>query len=353
MTEKRWTSWIVGLGVAASLLAAVPASAQRTYATIRVGDPYKGTALEFSTAPRMVLIPDTRVYSIRENNFDNDLYRYDGQWYFVDNGNWYRADSWRGPFVNIRAADVPPDVWNVPTDYRTSWTARTDRTRYSDRTDYRDRTGTPGYPGYGDRGPMMRQGERYRGTSLMFQRQPRMGRIRGTRVQYIRNAFDNDLYRFGNRWYYVENGDWYQGSSWRGPFYYVSFDNVPYAVRSVPMDYRRAWADTNPRDYRRSYGNASYRIGERYNGNASFGLGPNSQPRMAIIPGTDVSYLIDDSDVDLYQYGNDWFLVDSGVWYRASSWQGPFFSISQSSVPRTVIRIPAGYRKTWASPTGY
>src|SRR5258706_16203198 len=82
-------------------------------------------------------------------------------------------------------------------------------------------------------------------------------------------------------------------------------------------------------------------------------LGPNSQPRMAIIPGTDVSYLIDDSDVDLYQYGNDWFLVDSGVWYRASSWRGAFFRIFHSSLPPAVVRVPAPDPQTRASPTRY
>ena len=331
---KTWTSLIAGLGMAASLLAAVPAGAQ-TY-SVRVGDTYEGTALDFNTAPRMVLIPDSRVYYVRENNFDNDLYRFGGQWYFVDNGNWYRANSWRGPFVNIRSRDVPMDVYSVPTEYRTSWSAGNGSTRYTGRA-------------------TMRTGERYRGTSYAFRTRPRMARVPGTRVEFNRNNIDQDMYRFGNRWYFVEDGNWYQARSWRGPYTYVSFNNVPYDVRNVPTDYRRAWTNNNndDRDYRPGYMNTSSRFGQRYNGNGSFRLDSNSTPRMAVVPNTDVYYLTDDSDVDLYHYGSDWYLVDNGTWYRANSWRGPFLSISQNSAPRAVVRIPSGYRKTWVSPTGY
>ena len=130
---------------------------------------------------------------------------------------------------------------------------------------------------------------------------------------------------------------------------------MPYDVRNVPTDYRRAWTNNNndDRDYRPGYMNTSSRFGQRYNGNGSFRLDSNSTPRMAVVPNTDVYYLTDDSDVDLYHYGSDWYLVDNGTWYRANSWRGPFLSISQNSAPRAVVRIPSGYRKTWVSPTGY
>lgn len=328
---NRWTSLVVGLGMTASLLAASPVLSQTV--TVRVGDPYEGTALDFRTAPRMVLIPDTRVYSISDNNFNNDLYRFGGYWYFVDDGNWYRSDSWRGPFVSIRSNTVPRDVWNVPTEYRTSWTTTT-----------RDNTGR--------RYVTTRTvGERYRGTELTFRFQPRMARIPRTRVDYIRSDsdFDNDLYRYNNRWYYVENGDWYQASSWRGPYYYVRFGEVPLAVRTVPSRYRRSWVTASVDRDRWRYREAG-RVGERYTGNVSFSL-DGGQPRMAIIPNTDVYYLRGESDADLYRYRNSWYLVDDGNWYRADSWRGPFFRVRMGDVPSPVVRIPAGYRKTWTPVT--
>jgi len=334
---KRCTTWIVGLGITAALLAAAPAYSQTT---LRVGDPYEGTALEFRSLPRMVLIPNTRVYTINDNNFQHDLYRHGGYWYFVDDGNWYRAASWQGPFLYVRTNTVPRDVWNVPTEYRTTWSP----TRKGQRQVVTTRS----------------VGERYRGTELTFRTQPRMARIPRTRVDYVRSdwrdGFENDLYRYANRWYYVENGDWYQASSWRGPFYYVRFSDVPRQVRTVPTGYRRAWVTTmtdSDRDWRterREYRPAG-RVGMRYTGNISFTL-DGGQPRMAIIPGSSVYYLRDESDADLYRYRDNWYLVDDGVWYRADSWRGPFYSLRTMDVPTPILRIPSGYRKTWVPTSG-
>ena len=35
-----------------------------------------------------------------------------------------------------------------------------------------------------------------------------------------------------------------------------------------------------------------------------------TEPRMAGIPGTAVSYMLDDSEYDLYRVGTSWYLVD-------------------------------------------
>ncbi len=325
---NRLTSWIVGLGMAASLVAAVPADAQRVYTNVRVGDPYTGSVLDFDVAPRMSLIPNSRVYYVNDNNFSGDLYRVGGYWYYVDDGNWFRASSWRGPFLNIRETNVPVDVYRIPGRYRMSWSTGAGR-RY-------ERT-------------YARVGDYYEGTALSFRAQPAMFRIPGSRVYYIRSDFrsdfDNDLYRFGNTWYFVEDGVWYSAPSWRGQFRVVRFRDVPASIRTVPMSYRRSWqmasAGRIDRTYEPVTGSGVYR------GRGSFHIGLNNEPSMAIIPGTRVFYLRDDSDVDLYRYGNTWYMVDNGTWYRAGSWRGPFYRITMGSVPDVVLEIPSGYRKTW------
>src|SRR5215212_8928252 len=76
--------------------------------SINVGDPYSGT-LTFRSAPDMMLIPNSNVYTVRGTT-DYDLYRYDGNFYLVDDGNWYRAQSWRGPFNYVRRESVPRAV---------------------------------------------------------------------------------------------------------------------------------------------------------------------------------------------------------------------------------------------------
>lgn len=329
---KRWTRIIVGLGIALSLQTAANARADRITTTIRVGDPYRGS-VTFQSAPDLTLIPNTDVYTVRDDT-DYDLYRYDGWYYIVDDGSWYRARSWRGPFTYIQMGSVPRDVVTVPMRYRRAWSATTstDYRRSTDRYVIRDTR-------------VVRPGRRYRGTYLSFRTQPRMTLVRGTRVFYVRdNRFDRDLYRYGSNWYYVENGVWYVADSWRGPFFTMRWRDVPVTVRRVPSEYRRTWtfAGANEVDDGDDYYNDR---GTRTVDRSDFVL--DSAPSMSIIPGTSVYFLRDEADYDLYRYGNSWYLADNGVWYRARSWRGPFTRIQTGSVPRSVFTIPSGYRKTW------
>jgi hypothetical protein len=108
---------VVSLGVAA-----VPAPANAATSigvAINVGDPYRGAALRFRSEPEVVLVPSTRVYYV--DDYDYDLYRYGSSWYFVEDGRWYRARSYRGPFTHIRVASVPRSIVTVPVKYRRHW----------------------------------------------------------------------------------------------------------------------------------------------------------------------------------------------------------------------------------------
>ena len=86
---------------------------------ISVGDRYEGATLSFRREPDVVLVPSTKVYYVEHD--DCDLYRYGSYWYFVEEGRWYRARSWRGPFLYIRTATVPRSVRGVPVKYRRNW----------------------------------------------------------------------------------------------------------------------------------------------------------------------------------------------------------------------------------------
>lgn len=87
--------------------------------SINIGDPYRGAALHFRSEPDVVLVPDTRVYYVRD--YDYDVYRYGSYWYFIDDGRWFRARSYRGPFVYIHTATVPRAIVTVPVRYRRHW----------------------------------------------------------------------------------------------------------------------------------------------------------------------------------------------------------------------------------------
>jgi hypothetical protein len=91
----------------------------RVGVSINFGDPYRGGALHFRSEPDLILVPSTRVYYV--DDYDYDVYRYGSYWYFIDDGRWYRARSYRGPFVYVRTTTVPRAIVQVPPRYRRHW----------------------------------------------------------------------------------------------------------------------------------------------------------------------------------------------------------------------------------------
>ena len=59
----------------------------------------------FDEEPEVVLVPRSRVYYVEHRGYD--LYRYGRYWYINDSGYWFRAASYRGPFVGIELRHVP------------------------------------------------------------------------------------------------------------------------------------------------------------------------------------------------------------------------------------------------------
>jgi hypothetical protein len=113
---------LYALAAAAVLAATVTATAQAGTSVdlrVSVGDRYEGATIAFRSEPRVVLVPDTKVYYVRDH--DCDLYRYGRYWYFVEGDRWYRAASWRGPFYHVRYTSVPRSVIGVPVKYRRHW----------------------------------------------------------------------------------------------------------------------------------------------------------------------------------------------------------------------------------------
>jgi len=84
----------------------------------------------------------------------------------------------------------------------------------------------------------------------------------------------------------------------------------------------------------------SIHAGDPYHG---FSLHLSSAPNLVYVPGTSVGY-VQNYDGDLYCYGNQWYLAQGDQWYCGSSYDGPFFEISASSLPFDVSRFPGRYQ---------
>ena len=320
--------------------------------SLRIGDRYNGPDLGFYDEPDVYYTGHSGVYYVRGGR--NDVYRYGNAWYMNYNGDWYRATDYRGPFVFVSYRSVPRAVYTVPKRYRRTWRDYRDTHYYTDyRMRDRDRDRRSGF------GISLRIGERYRGPNLGFYDMPNMVRVPGTYVYYTTDS-DNDVYRYGNYWYMNYNGDWYRAGSYRGPWIFVGFQSVPREVYSVPTQYRRRWSDYRDQHYdwnsstdRVYYRGGettttptfSLRIGQRYSGpEISF----STEPDVVAVPGGGGVYYVQDSDSDIYRYGNNWYMNYSGDWYRASSYNGPWMFVGYRSVPRAVYSVPTTYRHNWS-----
>ncbi len=113
---------MIAAALASLAFAVAPSTTQAATSvgfSVRIGDPYRGTSIRFQSEPDLVLVPRSQVYYVRD--YDRDIYRYGGAWYFVEDGYWYRARSYRGPFYRVDFRFVPREVYMVPTGYRRHW----------------------------------------------------------------------------------------------------------------------------------------------------------------------------------------------------------------------------------------
>jgi hypothetical protein len=116
LMQTSKTLFFLGLvaGAMAACLAAPPASAQVTGEVSVVQTP-PPPAVEFKKEPEVILIPQSRVYYVPDLKYD--LFRYGRYWYINNEGNWYRARSYRGPFDDVGFSRVPRSIAEVPSRY--------------------------------------------------------------------------------------------------------------------------------------------------------------------------------------------------------------------------------------------
>ena len=64
--------------------------------------------------PHVVLVPNSSVYVCNDRRVGYDSFRYGVFWYVYNDGYWYRARRWGGPYRAIEVRSVPRAVMVVP-----------------------------------------------------------------------------------------------------------------------------------------------------------------------------------------------------------------------------------------------
>jgi hypothetical protein len=57
------------------------------------------------------------------------------------------------------------------------------------------------------------------------------------------------------------------------------------------------------------------------------------EPRLTIMPQTDLGYFEGPCDYDYFHYGSFFYIYNGGYWYRSPRYRGPFVVIRESYVP--------------------
>jgi len=66
----------------------------------------------FRSEPHYIVVDDVRV--IDDDRCDDDVFQANDLWWRLRGGYWYRATSWRGPWMSVDVRRVPERVLVVP-----------------------------------------------------------------------------------------------------------------------------------------------------------------------------------------------------------------------------------------------
>jgi hypothetical protein len=105
------------LAIAALVGIGPPAHAGTYYGfTIGISNAPPPPRVIFRERPRVVMVPETRVYVIDDSYPDPgyDMFQSGNYWYVVDDGYWYRARSYGGPYRVVDVRYVPRPLLMVP-----------------------------------------------------------------------------------------------------------------------------------------------------------------------------------------------------------------------------------------------
>ncbi|TMQ72922.1 MAG: hypothetical protein E6K80_01445 [Candidatus Eisenbacteria bacterium] len=108
---KLRDSLVVALGLL------VPFTAQAATSvgvSINIGNAPPPPAMVVREEPELVLVPNSSVYVCDDDRIGYDTFRYGVYWYIYNDGYWYRAHRWGGPFRAIEVRYVPRPIWAVP-----------------------------------------------------------------------------------------------------------------------------------------------------------------------------------------------------------------------------------------------
>jgi hypothetical protein len=167
--------------------------------------------------------------------------------------------------------------------------------------------------------------------------------IQGTNLIYVQNTSGNVFRDLANNALYVLiSGRWFTASSMAGPWAFVAPDQLPPDFAQIP--------DNSPKENVKASIPGTRQAQEAmiaasvpqtalvYPSKVSFKPNIAGVPVLGAIAGTSLYYVINSPDPIIQVSPTLWYAVQSGVWFVASSVQGPW--VVATTVPAVLYTIP-------------
>ncbi|MFI5370479.1 MAG: hypothetical protein ACHQ52_02900 [Candidatus Eisenbacteria bacterium] len=99
------------LALAATGLGSAASAATSVSIGVQLGNAPPPPVVVYRHSPDWVYVPGPQVYVVNDNRVGYDYFRYGGMFYIYNDGWWYRARSYRGPFVAVETRYVPRPIF--------------------------------------------------------------------------------------------------------------------------------------------------------------------------------------------------------------------------------------------------
>jgi hypothetical protein len=280
-SSRALAGLILGLAISSALsMTARPVRAQDAPLRVDAGGRLQ---FRFDSEPHMVPVPNRHSFYAQDVQ-TADMYRLNDSWFTFYQDNWYRADTYRGPWTRNNSDGIPAELQQLPNGYYHFNHANRDQNQLDQNRrdqnnrdqnnrdqasrdqanrdqvnrdqDVRDQANRDqinrdqAARDQNDRDQHKRDMDAsdahhewlvaHDGSRILIASEPRMYQIPRSDMTYARDYRGGELYQIGSNWYINYGGNWYGATTYAGPWSYLETRNVPSRVASVPHGYYRS-----------------------------------------------------------------------------------------------------------------
>jgi hypothetical protein len=167
--------------------------------------------------------------------------------------------------------------------------------------------------------------------------------LQGTNLLYVKNTTGNVFKDLNNQNTYVlVTGRWFQAPDFAGPWQYVAGTNLPPDFFKIPDDSPKenvkAAIPGSAQAQESVIANQIPQTATVYRAKAAFKPVINGAPDLKPIADTPLMYVFNSPNPIIMVSQYQWYGVENGTWFTASSIQGPW--VVATSIPAAIYSIP-------------